>query len=182
MIYVLVALESELPDHSSLDPEKFKVWYTGVGKVNAAMMATIAAAQKDCAMIVNYGTAGTLVPELAGKIYDVGIVRQRDMDARPQAELGVTPFEKTGMEGDLRIAKNDVVLSTGDNFVIESPELKSHLVDMEGYAIAKVAAVFNKKVRIVKYASDMADENAAEEWEANQSKGADMFLDLFKEM
>jgi adenosylhomocysteine nucleosidase len=62
------------------------------------------------------------------------------------------------------------------------PELNSHIVDMEGYAIAKVAAVFNKKVRIVKYASDFADENAAEEWEANQAKGADLFLELFKDM
>ena len=182
MIYILVALEGELPDHSSLNPQKFKVWYTGVGKVNAAMMTTLAAAQDDCAMIVNYGTAGTLVPELAGKIYDVGIVRQRDMDARPQAELGTTPFENTGLESDLRIAENNMVLSTGDNFVMKPPELNSHLVDMEGYAIAKVAAVFNKKIRIVKYASDFADENAAEEWEANQSKGAELFLELFKDM
>lgn len=182
MIYILVALEGELPDHSSLNPEKFKVYYTGVGKVNAAMMATIAAAQDDCAMIVNYGTAGTLVPEMAGKIYDVGVVRQRDMDARPQAGLGITPFEDTPFAADIRIGSNDVVLSTGDNFVMETPELKSHLVDMEGYAIVKVAKVFNKNVRLVKYASDFADENAAEEWEANQAKGAQMFLDLFKDM
>ena len=30
---------------------------------------------------------------------------------------------------------------------------------------------------MLKYGSDMADENAAEEWEANQAKGATAFLD-----
>ena len=56
MIYVLVALKGELPENR-LDPKKFKVWYTGVGKINATVSATLAANQSDCERIINFGTA-----------------------------------------------------------------------------------------------------------------------------
>ena len=39
MIYVLVALKNELGEHQ-LDESKYKVWYTGVGKVNATFSLT----------------------------------------------------------------------------------------------------------------------------------------------
>lgn len=182
MIYILVALKGELPEHN-LDPEKFKVWYTGVGKVNATISATIAANQSDCERIINFGTAGTLAPELAGKLFEIGAVRQRDMDARPQAPLGMTPFEQTSIAGDITLNKeNKVVLSTGDNFVTEQPELRSHLVDMEGYAIAKVGQTFGKPTTLIKYASDMADEDAPKTWEQNQADGAELFLKLLEDI
>ena len=47
---------------------------------------------------------------------------------------------------------------------------------MEGYAIAKVAGMFNKPCMILKYATDLADENAADHWKENQANGKDMFL------
>ena len=182
MIYVLVALKNELGEHQ-LDESKYKVWYTGVGKVNATMFATLAAFQHDCEAIINFGTAGVLTDkELVGKLNKVSIVRQRDMDARPQAELGQTPFETTGLQGLIKIANSGCVLSTGDNFVMDTPELESDLVDMEGYAIAKVAKHFGKPCLMLKYGSDMADENAAKEWEANQAKGAQLFVDYLAEL
>lgn len=179
MIYILVALRNELPEHN-LDPRQYRVWYTGVGKVNAAMYATLAAAQTDCTAIINYGTAGVLKKELAGDLHVISKVRQRDMDARPQAELGVTPFENTEVAGDIDMGGDGPVLSTGDNFVMSEPELVSDMVDMEGYAIAKVAAHVAKPVILVKYGSDFADESAADDWEANQSKGAELFLEWLK--
>lgn len=181
MIYILVALPTELPEEfqNSLDDTKYKLWFTGVGKVNAATYATLAAIQLDCQAIVNFGTAGVLEKDLAGKLHRIGTVRQRDMDARPQAELGVTPFELGELAGDIQL-DGDVVLSTGDNFVMSQPELSSQLVDMEGYAIAKVAAKFNKKCVMVKYGSDFADETAADDWQENQANGANMFIDWLK--
>lgn len=181
MIYVLVALKSELPDHT-LDPEKYTVWYTGVGKVNATMFATMAAVQSNCEAIINFGTAGCLNKDLVGKLNKVSLVRQRDMDARPQADLGVTPFEETGLQGIIKVAESGCVLSTGDNFVMETPELESDLVDMEGYAIAKVAKHFGKACLMLKYGSDMADEDAAAEWEANQAKGAAAFYQYIDDL
>lgn len=183
MIYILVALKNELPEHD-LDETRYKVWYTGVGKVNAAMYATMAAAQPDCGMIINFGTAGVLNTEkdLVGKLNRVGLVKQRDMDARPQADLGVTPFDQTPYGGDIELlTTHDVSLSTGDNFVMNTPELESDLVDMEGYAIVRIAKLLEKPVVLMKYGSDFADENAAEEWEANQAKGKELFLEWLRD-
>ena len=121
MIYVLVALKSELPNIEDLDSSKIKVWYTGVGKINATVTATLAANQKDCERMINFGTAGTLEPLLAGKILEVGAVRQRDMDTRPHASLGMTPFETSEIAGDITLnPESKVILSTGDNFVKEN--------------------------------------------------------------
>jgi nucleoside phosphorylase len=73
-------------------------------------------------------------------------------------------------------------LTTGDNFVKSMPELKSDFVDMEGYAIAKVAGMFNKPCIMLKYASDLADDKATDEWQDNQAKGKDMFLNWLKDL
>lgn len=175
MIYILVALKGELPEHN-LDSDTYQVWYTGVGKVNAAMFATMACIQGNCDAVINYGTAGVLNKDLVGNLSKIAVVRQRDMDARPQAALGVTPFENTGIAGDIVTANSGVTLSTGDNFVMDNPELESDLVDMEGYAIAKVCKHFGKSLLMLKYGSDLADSDAAKTWEENQADGAELFL------
>lgn len=182
MIYILIALPGEFPPEyqEQLDTSRYRLMFTGVGKINASVAAVIAAADKECAGIINYGTAGCLNPELAGKLHSIGTVRQRDMDARPQAELGQTPFDTSGYAGDIQLLDKPVVLSTGDNFVQSPPELESDLVDMEGYAITKIACQFGRTVRLYKYASDMADEDAAKTWEENQADGAQAFIDLIK--
>jgi len=181
MKYLLVALETEVPDIEL--PDDYTLMITGVGKINATVMATIAARQPDCECIINYGTAGTFKPKLIGKLHRIGIVKQRDMDTRPQSPLGVTPYEATQFSGDLQIYKGSkFTLTTGDNFVKSMPELKSDFVDMEGYAIAKVAGMFNKPCIMLKYASDLADDKATDEWQDNQAKGKDMFLNWLKDL
>ena len=140
MKYILAALPAELPEHN-LDSEQYTVWFTGVGKVNAAMYATLACAQTDCEAVINYGTAGTLTPELAGQLIQVGTVMQRDMDARPLSALGITPMDSE-FAGSIVLSNSAYTCSTGDNFVTETPELVSDIVDMELYAIAKVCKHF----------------------------------------
>ncbi len=178
MIYVLVALESEL-DAKDL-PESCTIRYTGVGKVNATIHACWAVAQTDCEKIVNFGTAGVLRRELAGFLHQIKSVRQRDMDPRPLAELGQTPYDHQGINKDIEVASAGLVLGSGDQFVKEPPELRCDLVDMEAYAIAKVAKLSNIPIEIYKYGSDFADENAAEDWEENQKKGAKLFIEQIK--
>jgi adenosylhomocysteine nucleosidase len=174
MKYILAALPAELPEHN-LDPEQYTVWFTGVGKVNAAMYATLACAQTDCEAVINYGTAGTLTPELAGQLIQVGTVMQRDMDARPLSALGITPMDSE-FAGSIVLGNSTYTCSTGDNFVTETPELVSDIVDMELYAIAKVCKHFSKTIIAYKYVTDLADKDAAEHWEENHSKGAEAFL------
>ena len=167
MKYILAALPAELPEHN-LDSEQYTVWFTGVGKVNAAMYATLACAQTDCEAVINYGTAGTLTPELAGQLIQVGTVMQRDMDARPLSALGITPMDSE-FAGSIVLSNSAYTCSTGDNFVTD-------IVDMELYAIAKVCKHFSKTIIAYKYVTDLADKDAAEHWEENHSKGAEAFL------
>jgi|TARA_R110002074_G_scaffold352228_1_gene523423 adenosylhomocysteine nucleosidase len=174
MKYILAAIPAELVGHE-LDPEEYTVWFTGVGKINAAMYATLACAQKDCEVVINYGTAGTLNPELAGQLIQVGKVMQRDMDARPLSDLGITPMDNE-FAGTIVLSNSAYTCSTGDNFVTETPELESDIVDMELYAIAKVCKHFKKGLVCYKYITDLADKEASAHWEENHTKGSEAFL------
>ena len=174
MIYVLVALATELPDGAM--PDDMRIIYTGVGKVNAAYHAMKTALLPDCEMIINYGTAGTLKPELAGRFLRVNCFKQRDIDGRPLAERGITPFDEGDLAGDICFAHAGVSLSTGDDFVRSPPVIESDLVDMEAYAIAKVCGREGMAFECYKYVTDLADENATDNWRANVAAGATAFL------
>ena len=62
MIDVIIALEAELAGR--LLPSGFRVTFCGVGKINAALATAAVLARPDCARVVNFGTAGSLRPEL----------------------------------------------------------------------------------------------------------------------
>lgn len=175
VIDLLVALEAEL---SGIElPDNFRVTFTGVGKINATIAAMRVTQRQDCCHIVNFGTAGTLIPDLAGRLVRVRTIMQRDMDARPLVDLGTTPFELGDVAGRIELGGEGVSLSTGDNFVTAPPELASDIVDMEAYAIAKVALLSRVKFSCYKFVTDLADENATENWRDNVSQGAVKFLE-----
>ena len=73
---LLVALEKELP--KQLIPT-WNIYYTGVGKVNAALSVVAAFNLYKPNVIINYGTVGSLNPKLSGLI-KVNKFFQRDMD------------------------------------------------------------------------------------------------------
>jgi len=182
MILLCVALEAELP-HNKL-PHASPVIYTGVGKVQAATalaQALCKASKPD--LIVNYGTAGGLHPLVKG-MTEIGTFVQRDMIAEPQAPRGTIPFSKPTV-GDIKTASpvSEVRCGTGDSFVMEPDPwfVKADIdcVDMEGWALAYVAKQYGIPFRSWKYISDMADENAAEEWAKNVADGADKFLEVY---
>jgi adenosylhomocysteine nucleosidase len=171
--YLLVALEMEMPE-TSVIPAGFEVCFTGVGKINASLAAAKICARPDCRRVINYGTAGTLDAGLAGQLVRVARLAQRDMDARPLAPLGTTPFEEDG--GMIELGGEGVLLSTGDNFVTSPPTLVSDIVDMEGYAIAKACARAKVPFECFKFVTDLADEEASANWRANVAKGGRMML------
>jgi len=98
-----------------------------------------------------------------------------------QAPLGSTPFETGELNASIVLSDSNITLSTGDNFVMSTPELVTDLVDMEAYALAKSCKRFKAKFTCVKYASDFADENAADHWAENVSNGADKFIEWLKQ-
>lgn len=173
MIYILVALESELPDEL---PPGYSLVYTGIGKINASYAALKTVHQNDCKAIINYGTAGAFKSAHVGELLEIGTLHQRDMDARPLAALGETPLENRISASEIRLAQGQYSLGTGDSFVTSPPELGSDAVDMEAYAIAKVCGLENMPFSCFKFITDLADDNAAEHWQANVSLGAQLFL------
>lgn len=166
---ILVALEDELPQDAA--PE-WTIRYTGVGKVNAAIGGYQAIIETRPQTVINFGTAGTLKENLSG-ILEVTRFYQRDMDVRGLGfSLGQTPFEN---EGPIDLGRAGVSIGTGDSFVETMPELKTDLVDMEAYALARLCMTLGLPFWCFKYVSDQADGNAAEDWSAALRKSSALF-------
>ena len=94
------------------------VFFTGVGKINAAATTEQIIRDYKPKLVINYGTAGSLDLDLKGLVQVTGFV-DRDMDARPlNFKLGQTPYEK-----DVMLGTPKVVCGTGDTFVTKKPEI-----------------------------------------------------------
>ncbi|MEL7462728.1 MAG: 5'-methylthioadenosine nucleosidase [Pseudomonadota bacterium] len=173
-ILVFVALEDELPAEV-IAP--IPVVYTGVGKVNAALTAAEALAERRPALAVNFGSAGAVTPGLSGLI-ECGRAVQRDMDLRP---LG-TPLGETYGDAPPHDARwgDGPTVATGDSFAAEAPEIACDLVDMEAFALARACERAGVSFRCLKFVSDAADGGAPDDWEANKAKGARLFADWLK--
>ena len=175
-VLLIVALKDELP--RNLLPE-FNIEYCGVGKINATYKALEIISKYEPKLIINFGTAGSLRKNLFG-LHEVSHFFQRDMDARALGfKIGVTPFEERSV---IDFGRTGLSCSSGDNFVSSPPELKTDLVDMEAYAIAKVCVLKNVQFMCFKYVSDNADESASKNWKANASLGANAFKDMVKNL
>ena len=175
-VLLIVALKEELP--RNLLPE-FNIEYCGVGKINATYKALEIISKYEPKLIINFGTAGSLRKNLFG-LHEVSHFFQRDMDATALGfKIGVTPFEERSV---IDFGRTGLSCSSGDNFVSSPPELKTDLVDMEAYAIAKVCVLKNVQFMCFKYVSDNADGSASKNWKANASLGATAFKDMIKNL
>ena len=171
---ILAALKDKLDANEIQD---LKVCYTGVGKVNAAIKTLQAIQKYSPDLIINFGTAGSLNPQLKGLI-EVCSFYQRDMDASPLGfEIGQTPFED---EKEISFGRQGVSCGTGDKFVTSLPKLKTDIVDMEAFAIAKVCKLHNVDFRCFKFISDNADSEAKDDWVDNVSQGSSLFIEKLK--
>ena len=95
-IKLFVALETELP--KELIPEGVEVFYTGVGKINAAIKATEILSPtyqvyNTNTMVLNYGSAGSKSTP-THSLVECKVFYQEDMDGRPFAPQKTTPFDK----------------------------------------------------------------------------------------
>jgi adenosylhomocysteine nucleosidase len=169
---ILLALEQEAP--SLVD--KPGVFFTGVGKVNAAITAAALIERYQPKRVFNFGTAGGITVE-PGKLYQCTLFSQRDIMisgcvAGEQSHNAVAPVI-TGVGGQH--------LSTGDNFVTDPADAKgADLVDMEAYAIAKACYYAGVEFVCYKYVSDGADQTAADQFKQNVSLGEQLYLDALK--
>ena len=172
-IVVFVALPSEF----QLDHPNITVVYTGVGKVNAAIMATktLPLYNPEDTIVFNYGSAGSKVL-IKNLLYKCTKFEQFDMDARPLVDsIGITPFDNEiypKIESLIVFEDSGYLCSTADKFQ-ENPS--APIVDMEAYSIAKVCKIFGFDFAAYKFVSDNGDAN---EWEQNHMNGADLFMEV----
>ncbi|MBP0600405.1 5'-methylthioadenosine nucleosidase [Herbaspirillum sp. LeCh32-8] len=176
-VLILTALPHEL--NAADAPPGIEVLYCGVGKVNAALIATQAILERQPELVINFGTAGKVDLGHDG-LLEVATVLQRDMLAMPLAPRGVTPLMPVDEQPPrLESGHPGVVCGTGDSFVTASDawllEQKVDLVDMELFAIARVCRHFGVPWRAFKFITDGADDDAAGDWEAKVHLGAELF-------
>jgi adenosylhomocysteine nucleosidase len=157
---LVVALEEEA---THLHVGDLPVFVTGVGKVCAASALSALLARHRPVRLVNLGTAGSLKPGWEGP-HVVARVIQHDFD--DEAIHAITG-EHYG--APIVLGEGGPVLASGDAFVNDPVvrnrlALQADLVDMEGYAVARVARQFGLEVTLVKDISDGAGEGAGHTW------------------
>jgi len=180
-IILFVALESEFPQE--LVPEGVNVYYTGVGKVNAAIMATsiiegylFGGWKQTDVMVLNYGSAGSnTIPK--GTLVDCRYFIQNDMDTPFSTNHG-TPFDEL-IYPELK----EPTLEFGTGYVCRTQDRfetnPNGIFDMEAYSIAKVCKIYGFDFTAYKWISDGGDET---DWVENHKKGAEVFLEQLNKM
>ena len=183
-ILVAAALADE--EAAELAARGARVAVVGVGKVNAAARLAFEIARRRPALVLNVGTAGSARFDRGALVECVRFI-QRDMDVSALGfPLGVTPFDAVAPDvirreptfGFLPLAS----CGTGDGFAT-APQAAGFdggdVVDMEAYALAKVCLIADMPFACLKYVTDGADGDAAEDWRANVKSAARAFAVAF---
>lgn len=156
---------------------------TGIGKVNAAHELTKAIQNIKPSLIVNLGSAGSNSFQKGAVICCTKFV-QRDMDVRG---LGFaqyeTPLSNLPVVLNYGLAMDNLQLGicgTGDSFEMGHAAKIYDVVDMEAYALAMIAMKENIPFLCLKYISDGADDNAADDWVIQVHKAAAAFGNILE--
>ncbi|BBH46146.1 nucleosidase [Pseudomonas sp. KU43P] len=152
--------------------------FTGIGKVNAAIALTKAIHQQRPKLIVNLGSAGS---QRYGKGDVVCCTRfiQRDMDVTP---LGFARYQ-TPLSDIAPLLEHGQALAglplgtcgSGDSFEVNHGEAPYDIVDMEAYVLALIAHREAIPFVCLKYISDDAGSDAADDWSVQVHLAAEAF-------
>lgn len=181
-----LALIMALPNESKglFEQAGIQVHYSGIGKVNAAFKAFEVIQKTGCKTLLNLGSAGSSQFD-AHALVEVSTFVQRDMDVSPLGfAVGVTPMDddhpaEIHLEAYFPHLEKGIC-GTGDSFETGIPKVPCDLVDMEGYAIAKVCKKLGVRLISVKYITDGANDTAHLDWEENLLLGAQKLLKLYQ--
>lgn len=173
------ALESEAADVFT----DYNLLICGIGKVNASYHLMKAIQREKPSIIVNLGSAGSNHFQ-KGEIVCCTKFVQRDMDVRG---LGFAQYETplSGVPSVLEYGLKmdgvpEAICGTGDNFEMTHSATIYNVVDMEAYALALIAMKERIPFLCLKYISDGADDNAAEDWSVEVHRAAIAFGDVLK--
>ena len=159
----LLALPEELPDVPPYCDDQ--IFFTGVGKTNAAIVASDLIKTYNPNLVVNLGTAGSFDENLSG-LHKCGTFINRD--CHPE-------FHETIRYG------TGLTLSTGDAFALQEKDSNADLADMEAYAIAQACKYFNVNFACYKYITDYIGSNSIQDWRSKVSSGRQHFLGVIND-
>ena len=183
----MVVMALEIESQGLFAERGVPVLYTGLGKVNAAYRLARALSEHRARhgalpRVVNFGTVGS--PTLAaGSIVACRRFVQRDMDVSGLGfSLGTTPFEDVPAILEfppMFSAMPEAVCGTGDRFETGKPLVECDVIDMEGYALAKVCHLEGAEFGALKFVTDGADGNAGVDWQGNLPRAARAFVEHY---
>ncbi|MDP9957642.1 adenosylhomocysteine nucleosidase [Epilithonimonas hungarica] len=170
-ILLVFALESE----AGKEFENYNKVFVGIGKVKATYNLTKAIQKTDPDLIINFGTAGSTIFD-RGSVVNCSRFIQRDMDVRA---LGFQKFE-TPFSNEPILLEYGLIIEhlpngicgSGDQFEMEHINPEYNVIDMEAFALAKVAEYEKIDFLCLKYISDGADGNAADDWTQEVKKAS----------
>jgi adenosylhomocysteine nucleosidase len=182
----LVVMALSFESQGVLEDAGIPVLYTGLGKVNATYhltrrLADYRNASHAAPRILNFGTAGS--PRFAtGALVECRTFVQRDIDLTGLGfAIGVTPYEDIPIELTAVPAFMELPQGTcgsGDSFATGAAAIVCDVIDMEAYALAKVAHFERLRFTCVKYITDGADAEAGDAWRQNLHRAAIEFVRL----
>jgi len=134
----------------------------GMGKIMAALATQLLIREHQATMVVNAGVCGALTEGIeTGSVFRIMETWEADADKTAGKVLRVVSPEKAwGSLKGARLATNDSPL-----FDIERrKKLARHaeLVDMEGAAVARTAAMYGVPCSLIKGVTDFADQDSRE--------------------
>ena len=155
----------------------------GVGKVNAAMAATILIEHFNCDLIINSGIAGGVLPLKKRDSIIATKLMYHDFDIRtfgyPYGQVPGLPKEfivnpslvllLKKVFSKLNLQYKDLPIVSGDRFVTKMDDLKyidydnGYAVEMEGASIAQVCTKAGVDFIVLRYISDIIGEENQEE-------------------
>ena len=166
---IIMALEHEAPKMAKWE----NVFFSGVGKVNAALTAGKLIERFQPRTVWNFGTAGGI--KLGTGLHEMKNFVERDKGKCPESIELVLPTDPQVISYGIGFT-----CSTGDNFVTDpNLEIPAHVVDMEAYALALVCERMNIPFRCFKFISDSGN---IKEWEQNVNKGTRIFESTMREL
>lgn len=170
-ILLVFALESEAGNEF----ENYNNVFVGIGKVKATYHLTKAIQKVNPDLIINLGTAGSTGFD-RGSVVNCHRFIQRDMDVRALGfQKFETPFsdESIILEYGLNIQNlPNGICGSGDQFEMEHINPEYNVIDMEAFALAKVAEQEGIDFLCLKYISDGADGNAVDDWTEEVKKAS----------
>ena len=133
-------------------------------------------------VFVDYSKISSIINDLDCKYYENAVknlLLKSKYYCRLNEITGQILFESQGRNIYFKDLSQGIC-GTGDSFETGLPKVSCNLVDMEGYALAKVCKKLDVRLISIKYISDGANDSAHLDWEENLLLGAQKLLKLYQ--